>query len=138
MSGSHEDAAPAAKKTTSTLLDGNHAFPPFYACYLLRSRATPASQRTYVGSTPNPTRRLRQHNGELTQGARQTSRFRPWEVQMLVFGFPSKLCALQFEWAWQHPELSRHLHSRHPDSDEGTGPIFKKDARRNRVDRKAL
>jgi hypothetical protein len=36
------------KKTTSTILDGNHAFPPFYACYLLRSRATVTSNRTYV------------------------------------------------------------------------------------------
>lgn len=39
-----------AKKTTSTLLDGNHVFPPFYACYLLRSRATEKSQRTYVST----------------------------------------------------------------------------------------
>ncbi|WWD17151.1 hypothetical protein CI109_101588 [Kwoniella shandongensis] len=95
-------------KTTSTLLDGNHVFPPFYACYLLRSKAVAKSNRTYVGSTPDPPRRIRQHNGELTQGAWKTSKFRPW-----------------FEWAWQKPELSRHLRV---ENDPDT-PIFKKDAK---------
>ncbi|KCV71915.1 hypothetical protein H696_01325 [Fonticula alba] len=27
----------------------------------------------------------------------------------LVYGFPSRLAALQFEWAWQNPHRSRHL-----------------------------
>ncbi|KAG7449611.1 uncharacterized protein BT62DRAFT_928334 [Guyanagaster necrorhizus] len=83
-----------------------HTYPPFYACYLLKSVHFPA---TYIGSTPNPLRRIRQHNGELTQGATKTKRKRPWVMQMLVHGFPSKLSALQFEWVWQNPHLSRHL-----------------------------
>ncbi|KAF7298152.1 Structure-specific endonuclease subunit SLX1 [Mycena chlorophos] len=83
--------------------------PPFYACYLLKSIQSPSSTATYIGSTPNPPRRIRQHNGELTQGAYKTRNKRPWVMQMIVHGFPSKLTALQFEWAWQHVHRTRHL-----------------------------
>ncbi|KAF9528467.1 hypothetical protein CPB83DRAFT_791449 [Crepidotus variabilis] len=88
----------------------NHAYPKFYACYLLKSLQQPISPTaTYIGSTPSPPRRIRQHNGELTAGARKTVSKRPWEMQMIVHGFPSRLAALQFEWAWQHPHKSRHF-----------------------------
>ncbi|KAI9018655.1 hypothetical protein CLU79DRAFT_759735 [Phycomyces nitens] len=39
----------------------------------------------------------------------RTKPYRPWEMVMLVYGFPSNLCALAFENAWQHPLESRHL-----------------------------
>ncbi|TFK44508.1 hypothetical protein BDQ12DRAFT_594993, partial [Crucibulum laeve] len=87
----------------------SHSFPAFYACYLLKSIQSPRSRVTYIGSTPSPPRRIRQHNGEITQGAQKTRFKRPWVMQMIVYGFPSKLAALQFEWAWQHPHISRHL-----------------------------
>ncbi|KAK7057433.1 hypothetical protein R3P38DRAFT_3384792 [Favolaschia claudopus] len=103
----YEHIGMAIKGARSSLLC--HRFPSFYACYLLKSIQTPTSTATYIGSTPNPPKRIRQHNGELTQGAHKTKLRRPWVMQMIVHGFPSKLAALQFEWAWQHAAVSRHL-----------------------------
>jgi structure-specific endonuclease subunit SLX1 len=81
----------------------------FYACYMLLSLAPRAKDRVYIGSTPNPFRRIRQHNGEIVGGAKKTVKWRPWDMVLLVYGFPNRIAALQFEWVWQHPEQSRHF-----------------------------
>lgn len=73
----------------------NHSPPSFYAVYLLRSCASSNSTKTYIGSSPDPARRKRQHNGELKGGAWKTRTGRPWETVAVVWGFGSKIAALQ-------------------------------------------
>ncbi|KAJ5795221.1 Zinc finger FYVE/PHD-type [Penicillium paradoxum] len=92
-------------------IDHPKPIPAYYCCYLLRSTVRHAS--LYIGSTPNPIRRLSQHNGVAKGGAKRTARdkLRPWEMTLVVEGFMNRVGALQFEWAWQHPERSRHLDS---------------------------
>ncbi|KAI0471731.1 GIY-YIG catalytic domain-containing protein [Xylariaceae sp. FL0804] len=85
--------------------------PPLYTVYILRSTVRHAS--LYIGSTPNPPRRLKQHNGDAKGGAVRTSRatLRPWEMVALVSGFPGMVAALKFEWALTNSHLSLHIPS---------------------------
>ncbi|KAF3557089.1 hypothetical protein F2Q69_00016956 [Brassica cretica] len=46
--------------------------------------------------TVNPKRRIRQHNGEITSGAYRTKKKRPWEMVLCIYGFPTKVSALQY------------------------------------------
>ncbi|PRQ34740.1 putative GIY-YIG nuclease superfamily, structure-specific endonuclease subunit Slx1 [Rosa chinensis] len=79
----------------------------FFACYLLTSLCPRYKGHTYIGFTVNPRRRIRQHNGEIGRGAWRTKKKRPWEMALCIYGFPTNTSALQFEWAWQNPYVSK-------------------------------
>lgn len=56
---------------------------------------------TYIGATTDVTRRLRQHNGELVGGSRQTAGRGPWRLALAITGFAQWKDALKFEFAWR-------------------------------------
>jgi len=67
-------------------------------CYLLY---IPGTNRTYIGATNDPAHRLRQHNGELSGGAKAT-KGKQWTQAFYLSGFPDWSTTLQFEWAWKY------------------------------------
>ena len=69
-------------------------------CYMLAS-CDDKRAKTYVGATIDPDRRLRQHNGELSGGAKATAG-RVWKRRFLVGGFEDEKAALRFEWRWKY------------------------------------
>lgn len=84
---------------------GSAAANLYYCMYILQSETKPA--RTYCGITNNRMRRIRQHNGELVGGAKQTRSDRPWRMVMVLNGFESKDDAQRFEWSMHHPRVRR-------------------------------
>lgn len=79
--------------------------------YVYLLLATPLRDATYVGSTVDLDRRLRQHNKEIKGGAHATgikvAKGDTWIRAAHVTGFPDWQAALQFEWRWK--QLTRKL-----------------------------
>lgn len=82
----------------------------------------------YVGSTTDPPRRLRQHNGEIVGGGRYTSMHRPWVPRALYGPYKDRSEAFKAEmklkrskrgkarcqWTPEDHELCRGLGAEHP------------------------
>ena len=73
-------------------------------CYILRNTQPKYHRSTYNGATNNPTKRLRQHNGEITGGAKVTTqKGGGWEYCAILSGFPDKINCLSCEWRIKCP-----------------------------------
>jgi predicted GIY-YIG superfamily endonuclease len=70
-------------------------------CVYLLQTCDGGSKRTYVGASLDVDRRLRQHNGLQSGGAKATHG-RQWNRVCHLRGFPSERAALQFEWALKY------------------------------------
>lgn len=69
--------------------------------------------RTYVGATIDPDKRLKQHNGILKGGAKYTKSFgkSTWIHAVIISGLPNWINTLQCEWRLKHPTGSRRSKS---------------------------
>lgn len=57
-----------------------------------------SGERTYVGITTDPDRRLRAHNGQISGGARSTRAHRPWRLGAVYGPYPDRALVSRAEW----------------------------------------
>lgn len=83
-----------------------------YFCYVLANDYSPHINRTYNGCTNNIKRRLRQHNQEISGGAKYTRSFgnKSWKIIALLYGLPNYKNALQCEWKIRFPTGKKKCH----------------------------
>jgi len=74
--------------------------------------------KTYVGATTDPDRRLRQHNKEISGGAKATSisvsKGLIWDRGCYIKGIPEWRSALQIEWRWKQIGRTQYKHIKNP------------------------
>jgi predicted GIY-YIG superfamily endonuclease len=74
--------------------------------------------KTYVGATTDPDRRLRQHNKEISGGAKSTGisvlKGSTWIRACYIKGIPEWRSALQIEWRWKQLGRTQYKHIKDP------------------------
>lgn len=82
-------------------------------CYMLYTEGN-----TYIGATNDPDRRLRQHNKEISGGARATgikvAQGFIWKRACYITGIPEWRSALQIEWRWKQLGRTQYKHIKNP------------------------
>ena len=68
-----------------------------YLVYLIK-----CDNLSYVGMTNDIFKRLRQHNGEISGGAKYTSKRQGWYPVLIIDGFLDMKSAMQCEWRLKH------------------------------------
>ena len=85
----------------------------FY-CYMLYTD----EGQTYIGATVDPDRRLRQHNHEISGGARATgirvAQGQTWKRACFIQNIPEWRTALQIEWRCKQLGRTQCKHIRNP------------------------
>ena len=83
-------------------------------CYMLYTD----NGQTYIGATVDPDRRLRQHNKEISGGARATgirvAQGLTWKRACYITGIPEWRSALQIEWRWKQLGRTQCKHIKNP------------------------
>ena len=76
--------------------------------------------RTYVGISVDPQRRLRQHNGELRGGAKSTRMSKDWQIHKLIGPLDSRSTATRVEYHLKKLNKEERLSYEHKIDDTKT------------------
>jgi len=68
-------------------------------------------KKHYIGYTNNPSKRIRQHNGEISGGAKATRGYK-WKFIGIISNIKDNIEALQIEWRLKHATKKRDVISR--------------------------
>ena len=76
-----------------------------YYCYILKNSVPSENKKTYNGFTVDLKKRIRQHNSEITGGAKYTTSNgkKTWHYYAILTGFDTAVSALSCEWWIKHP-----------------------------------